>query len=41
MGFHDQTVERAIFYGGAKNIEECLQFILPNERNLMEHKFVS
>ena len=41
MGFNDQTVERALFYGGAKNLEECLKYILTNEKNLMEHKFVS
>jgi hypothetical protein len=41
MGFHDQSVERAIFYGGAKSIDECLPFILPNEKNLMDHKFLN
>jgi hypothetical protein len=33
MGFHDQTIERAILYGGAKSVEDCLPMILPNEFN--------
>lgn len=41
MGFRDSNIERAILYGGAKNIEEILNMIIPNELSQMEHKFVS
>lgn len=37
MGFQDESVERAIHYGGARTIEECLPYLLINERNVMEH----
>ena len=41
MGFHDEAIERAIQFGGAKTIEDCLPFQFLNENNLMDHLFVS
>ena len=41
MGFHDEAIERAIQFGGAKTIEDCLPFLVLNENNLMDHLFVS
>lgn len=40
MGFKDDTVERTIIYAKAKSIEECLPYLVLNEKNLTEHKFV-
>ena len=33
MGFHEDTVERAILFGGARSIEDCMPFLVPNENN--------
>jgi len=41
MGFYDEAVERAIHYTGAKTIEECLPYLMFNEKNTMDHQFVS
>ncbi|CDW79086.1 UNKNOWN [Stylonychia lemnae] len=41
MGFFDEAVERAIHYTGAKTIEDCLPFLILNEKNVMDHQFVS
>lgn len=41
MEFTDEAIERAILYANAKSVEDCLPYLIPNEQNNMEHKFVS
>lgn len=41
MGFKTDVIERALMYGKVQTLDECLAYILPNERsNLMDHKFI-
>jgi hypothetical protein len=41
LGFKDEIVERSILIGGATSIEEIMHFILPDEKGLLDHEFVS
>ena len=41
MGFTQQNVERAILYLGCRTVEECLPYLIYNESNVMEHRFIS
>ncbi|TNV85956.1 hypothetical protein FGO68_gene12607 [Halteria grandinella] len=41
MGIKEEIVERALLFGKARTLSNCLPFILPNEQGLMEHRFVS
>ena len=41
MGFFDEAVERAIHYTSAKTIEDCLPYLMFNDKNSMDHQFVS
>jgi len=41
MGFEDEMVERAVFYAGAKTVEEAMNYLIPNADGLWEHKFVA
>eukprot|EP00347_Sterkiella_histriomuscorum_P006384 403352966 len=41
MDFKDEKVERAIFYAGARTVEECLPYLLLNTNKMMEHQFIS
>jgi len=40
MGFDDETVERAIYFGEVKSIEEAMYYLVPNKDELWEHKFI-
>jgi hypothetical protein len=40
MGFTEEVAVKAIYYGKALTIQDCLTFLLPNENGLMDHKFV-
>ena len=40
MGFEDEKVEKAIFHGEVKSIEEAMYFLVPNKEGFWEHKFI-
>ena len=40
MGFEDERVEKALFYGEIKSVEEAMYFLVPNKGGFWEHKFV-
>ncbi len=37
MGFETDIIERAILYGGARSIEDCLPYLAHNEDKFMDH----
>jgi len=37
MGIHTENAERAILYGGARTLEELINFTVLNENQYMDH----
>ncbi|CAI2366416.1 unnamed protein product [Moneuplotes crassus] len=40
MGFEDEKVEKTIYYGEVKTIEEAMYYLVPDQAKAWEHKFV-
>lgn len=40
MGFEDEKVEKTIYYGEIKTIEEAMYYLVPDQAKSWEHKFV-
>lgn len=41
MGFCSDSVERVFLFTTARTVEECLPYLVLNDENLMEHKFIA